>query len=126
MTPGAADPTGGPPDPAAEQQARSFGTREPGPVLELRRARAATVVLPTPHAPASEPPPRARPRSALSPMASASGAMAKHEQILVLDPPSDLKFKGKPPRMRPSGEWGRRAGGGKAGTGRAPLPHARA
>ncbi|XP_017172989.1 vesicle-associated membrane protein-associated protein A isoform X1 [Mus musculus] len=27
-------------------------------------------------------------------MASASGAMAKHEQILVLDPPSDLKFKG--------------------------------
>ncbi|XP_004059234.1 vesicle-associated membrane protein-associated protein A isoform X1 [Gorilla gorilla gorilla] len=27
-------------------------------------------------------------------MASASGAMAKHEQILVLDPPTDLKFKG--------------------------------
>ncbi|KAL6043395.1 hypothetical protein STEG23_007975 [Scotinomys teguina] len=27
-------------------------------------------------------------------MASASGAMAKHEQILVLDPASDLKFKG--------------------------------
>uniref|UniRef100_A0A2I3HFM0 Vesicle-associated membrane protein-associated protein A n=1 Tax=Nomascus leucogenys TaxID=61853 RepID=A0A2I3HFM0_NOMLE len=26
-------------------------------------------------------------------MASASGAMAKHEQILVLDPPTDLKFK---------------------------------
>ncbi|XP_045383183.1 vesicle-associated membrane protein-associated protein A isoform X1 [Eulemur rufifrons] len=27
-------------------------------------------------------------------MASAAGAMAKHEQILVLDPPTDLKFKG--------------------------------
>lgn len=27
-------------------------------------------------------------------MASASGTMAKHEQILVLDPPTDLKFKG--------------------------------
>ncbi|XP_048218958.1 vesicle-associated membrane protein-associated protein A isoform X1 [Perognathus longimembris pacificus] len=27
-------------------------------------------------------------------MASASGAMAKYEQILVLDPPTDLKFKG--------------------------------
>uniref|UniRef100_A0A2I3TAS0 MSP domain-containing protein n=1 Tax=Pan troglodytes TaxID=9598 RepID=A0A2I3TAS0_PANTR len=27
-------------------------------------------------------------------MASASGATAKHEQILVLDPPIDLKFKG--------------------------------
>ncbi|XP_077886572.1 vesicle-associated membrane protein-associated protein A isoform X5 [Ictidomys tridecemlineatus] len=27
-------------------------------------------------------------------MASASGSMAKHEQILVLDPPTDLKFKG--------------------------------
>ncbi|KAM4802882.1 vesicle-associated membrane protein-associated protein A isoform X3 [Urocitellus parryii] len=26
-------------------------------------------------------------------MASASGSMAKHEQILVLDPPTDLKFK---------------------------------
>uniref|UniRef100_A0A2K6FJ92 VAMP associated protein A n=1 Tax=Propithecus coquereli TaxID=379532 RepID=A0A2K6FJ92_PROCO len=28
-------------------------------------------------------------------MASAAGAMAKHEQILVLDPPTDLKFKGR-------------------------------
>lgn len=56
--------------------------------------------------------------------------MAKHEQILVLDPPSDLKFKGKPARTRPSGDRGGRAGGRAAGrrrqgrTGRAPLPHA--
>ncbi|XP_074060226.1 vesicle-associated membrane protein-associated protein A isoform X1 [Macrotis lagotis] len=27
-------------------------------------------------------------------MAAAAGAMAKHEQILLLDPPTDLKFKG--------------------------------
>lgn len=25
---------------------------------------------------------------------AAAGALAKHEQILVLDPPTDLKFKG--------------------------------
>nr|XP_054306325.1 vesicle-associated membrane protein-associated protein A-like [Pongo pygmaeus] len=31
---------------------------------------------------------------AVSQMASAFGAMAKHEQILVLNPPIDLKFKG--------------------------------
>lgn len=31
---------------------------------------------------------------ALSPMAIASGAMVKHKQILVLDPPTELKFKG--------------------------------
>lgn len=46
-------------------------------------------------------------------MASASGAMAKHEQILVLDPPTDLKFKG--------GLAGRRAGRVAAAPG-APSP----
>lgn len=49
VTPGAAaDPTGGPRNPAARQQARSLGSRrrEPGPVLELRRAGAATVLRP--------------------------------------------------------------------------------
>lgn len=44
-------------------------------------------------------------------MASASGAMAKHEQILVLDPPSDLKFKGRQAGARPSGA----GAGGRAG-----------
>lgn len=37
-------------------------------------------------------------------MASASGTMAKHEQILVLDPPTDLKFKGW--QGRPAGAAG--------------------
>lgn len=50
-------------------------------------------------------------------MASASGAMAKHEQILVLDPPSDLKFKGRLAGTRPS-----RAGAGGRRGGRAVLP----
>lgn len=75
-------------------------TRGPAADAEPRESRVwpllrvpAEPAPPSP-APASEPPPRARPRSALSPMASASGAMAKHEQILVLDPPTDLKFKG--------------------------------
>lgn len=43
-----------------------------------------------PPTPASKPPPCC----AVSLMESTSGAMAKHEQILVLDPPTDLKFKG--------------------------------
>lgn len=37
--------------------------------------------------------------------------MAKHEQILVLDPPSDLKFKGRQAGARPSGA----GAGGRAG-----------
>ncbi|KAJ8784351.1 hypothetical protein J1605_008356 [Eschrichtius robustus] len=36
-------------------------------------------------------------------MASASGAMAKHEQILVLDPPTDLKFKDSIRSVKPAG-----------------------
>lgn len=44
--------------------------------------------------------------------------MAKHEQILVLDPPSDLKFKGRLAGTRPSGAG---AGGRRRG-GRAALP----
>lgn len=52
--------------------------------------------------------------------------MAKHEQILVLDPPSDLKFKGKPARTRPSGDRGgrasERAGGGAAAAARPDGP----
>lgn len=46
--------------------------------------------------------------------------MAKHEQILVLDPPSDLKFKGRLSGTRPSraGAGGRRRRRG----GRAVLP----
>ncbi|XP_058133339.1 vesicle-associated membrane protein-associated protein A isoform X3 [Dasypus novemcinctus] len=75
-------------DPAAPgRQAEASREPELGPAVERVRAGAVP-------APAGKPPPRARPRSALSPMASASGAMAKHEQILVLDPPTDLKFKG--------------------------------
>lgn len=38
---------------------------------------------------------------------AAAGALAKHEQILVLDPPTDLKFKGE--------EGGTRRGGGERG-----------
>lgn len=55
-------------------------------------------------------------------MASASGAMAKHEQILVLDPPSDLKFKGRlAGTLRSGAEAGAGAGGRRRG-GRAVLP----
>uniref|UniRef100_A0A2K6FJA6 Vesicle-associated membrane protein-associated protein A n=1 Tax=Propithecus coquereli TaxID=379532 RepID=A0A2K6FJA6_PROCO len=41
-------------------------------------------------------------------MASAAGAMAKHEQILVLDPPTDLKFKGRQDEDTSGAGWGKR------------------
>lgn len=48
--------------------------------------------------------------------------MAKHEQILVLDPPSDLKFKGRlAGTLRSGAEAGAGAGGRRRG-GRAVLP----
>lgn len=59
----------------------------------------------------------APPLCVVSPMASASGAMAKHEQILVLDPPTDLKFKGRrkaaPDRRRAVGVEGRSEAGAR-------------
>lgn len=59
--------------------------------------------------------------------------MAKHEQILVLDPPTDLKFKGRRERAAARGGAGGRrdlgwVGGSREGRRRAaserPLPHA--
>ncbi|XP_056339317.1 vesicle-associated membrane protein-associated protein A [Oenanthe melanoleuca] len=53
---------------------------------------------PPPSPPPSPPPPPPFPLPLLPPERAsemaAAGALAKHEQILVLDPPTDLKFKG--------------------------------
>lgn len=125
----AADPAGGLPTRRQNGKRRGAGAvRWPHHRARVSRRRR------RPPPPASKPPPRARPRSALSPMASASGAMAKHEQILVLDPPTDLKFKG---RKKAAPDWGGAGGGldlgravGVEGRSEAralverPLPHA--
>lgn len=124
----AADPAGGLPTRRQNGKRRGAGAvRWPHHRARVSRRHR------RPPPPASKPP-RARPRSVLSPMASASGAMAKHEQILVLDPPTDLKFKG---RKKAAPDWGGAGGGLDSGRavgveGRSeagalverPLPHA--